>query len=194
MNYTDRTREDKILLAIQHVLAGDNNTFRVIVDTYKDSLYRYCLARTGNEDRANDLVQETFIRVYRSLPTFKLGKQFGPWIFAIASNVLRTSWGRIKREQDIASQIFYPEDPDQNNPEHDAMQAETRTELVRVLRNLPHDLYEVLFLYYFEGLPVSDIAETLSIGEENVKSRLFRGRKKVKELLQPKGFKKGIIE
>jgi RNA polymerase sigma-70 factor (ECF subfamily) len=194
VKYADTITEDRILLAVQHVLAGDKEAFRAIVDTYKDILYRYCLARTGDEDRANDLVQETFIRAYRSLSTFKLGKQFGPWIFAIASNVLRSSWGHAKREQDLASHLFYPDDPEQNNPEAEVVQIETKAELAKALRNLPHELYEVLYLYYFEGLSVIEIAETLSIGEENVKSRLFRGRKKLRTILQPESHKKGIIE
>jgi len=193
VKYTDTTTEDRILLAVQHVLAGDKDAFRAIVDTYKDILYRYCLARTGDKDRANDLVQETFIRAYRSLATFKLGKQFGPWIFAIASNVLRTSWRRLQREKDRVEQLFYPDDPEQNNPEAELVQVETKAELAKALRNLPHELYEVLYLYYFEGLSVIEIAETLSIGEENVKSRLFRGRKKLRSILQPEIRKKGNI-
>ncbi|WP_304224507.1 RNA polymerase sigma factor [Gracilinema caldarium] len=194
MNDSNMKTEDKILLAVQHVLAGDKNAFREIVEVYKDMLYRYCLARTGNEERAGDLVQEIFIRTYRALPSFKLGKQFSPWIFTIASNVLRSSWRRLKREQNIAEKLFYPDDPEQNNPEKDALQAETSAELLQALRNLPHELYEVLYLYYFEGLSVSEIAKTLSLGEENVKSRLFRGRKKIRQTMQPETLTKGIIE
>ncbi|MEJ5187667.1 RNA polymerase sigma factor [Treponema sp. J25] len=193
MNYSDTATEDAILLAVQHVLAGDKEAFRKIVETYKDSLYRYCLTRIGNEERAKDLVQEIFIRAYRSLPTFKLGRQFGPWIFTIASNVLRSSWRRTTREQAMTSHLFYPEDPEQENPENNMLQRETQREVVRALRNLPHELYEVLYLYYFEGLSVSEIAKTLELEEENIKSRLFRGRKKLRKILQPETPKKGII-
>lgn len=193
MKYSDQTTEDRILLALQRVLSGDKDAFRVVVDTYKDPLYRYCLARTGDEDKAGDLVQETFIRAYRSLPTFKLGKKFGPWIFTVASNVLRTAWSRKTKEQDRAIHLFYPDDPDQNNPEHEVIQAETRSELLRALQGLSHELYEVLYLYYFEGLSVSEIAEVLSLGEENIKSRLFRGRKKLRETMQPDSATYGII-
>lgn len=122
-----------------------------------------------------------------------MGKQFGPWIFAIASNVLRTSWKRTKQDQNRVIQFFYPDDPEQNNPETEALQTEANTELERTLRRLPHDLYEVLYLYYYEGLPVAEIANTLSIGEENVKSRLFRGRKKIRSLLQPDQHQRGTI-
>jgi RNA polymerase sigma-70 factor (ECF subfamily) len=193
VKYSDQTTEDRILLALQHVLGGDKDAFRVIVDTYKDALYRYCLARTRDEDWAGDLVQETFIRVYRSLSTFKLGKKFSPWIFTVASNVLRTSWSRKAREQDMAIHLFYPDNHDQNNPEHEVIQAETRSELLRSLQSLSHELYEVLYLYYFEGLSVSEIAGILSLGEENVKSRLFRGRKKLRETMQPDFTTNGII-
>lgn len=71
MNDAYKPTEDHILLALQHVLSGDRDAFRVIVNTYKDILYRYCLARTGNEEQAKDLVQETFIRAYRSLSNFR---------------------------------------------------------------------------------------------------------------------------
>jgi RNA polymerase sigma-70 factor (ECF subfamily) len=74
---------------------------------------------------------------------------------------------------------------ERTNPEENLLSSETLRELRGALSKLKEDQATVLYLHYFEGLSVADIAASLNLGEENVKTRLFRGRKKLRELLSP---------
>jgi len=181
---------------IHRVLAGDSAAFRQLVDRYQARLYRFCLTRTRNEAWAADAVQEIFIRAYSSLPTFRIGYTFGSWLFAIAANYLRTQWKKSQAEADRLAKVYYPEDENRNNPENDALAAESSATLRQAMSALPTDLYTPLYLYYFEGLAVAELAEVLGLGTENVKTRLFRGRKKLRKILeaeQPAGSRRGSI-
>jgi len=182
---------------VHRVLSGESAAFRLLVERHQDRLYRFCLIRTRNYVWAEDAVQDIFIRAYASLATFRIGYSFRTWLFAIAANHLRTRWKKAQADADRMVKVFYPEEPDRNNPENEALDAESSAALHRALGELPADLYAPVYLYYFEGLPVAEIAEALGLGTENVKTRLFRGRKKLRVLLeapQPTGLRRGNIE
>ena len=178
----DETRE---LMAIQRTLSGNPEAFRAIVEAYQKRLYQFCLIRLGDPEAASDATQEILIRAYKSLGTFKIGRNFRAWIFSIAFHHLYSGWKRKKRDAEKLQRSYYPEEVERTNPEENLLSSETLRELRGALSKLKEDQATVLYLHYFEGLSVADIAASLNLGEENVKTRLFRGRKKLRELLSP---------
>ncbi|MCD6120907.1 MAG: sigma-70 family RNA polymerase sigma factor, partial [Spirochaetales bacterium] len=160
-----------------------------IVERYQSYLYRTALAFLGSPEDAEDSLQEIFIKVYRYLGTFKLGNRFRPWIYTIAINHLRKQY---KKKKNIIQ--FTPAEPEflESLPDNSAgtnplsvfEKKEVRAEVNKAISNLKGDLKEVVILYYINEMSVEEVAQTLKLGKENVKSRLFRARKILKNILK----------
>jgi len=174
---------------VNKVLQGDREAFRGIVERYQSYLYRTALAFLGSPEDAEDSLQEIFIKVYRYLGTFKLGNRFRPWIYTIAINHLRKQY---KKKKNIIQ--FTPAEPEflESLPDNSAgtnplsvfEKKEVRAEVNKAISNLKGDLKEVVILYYINEMSVEEVAQTLKLGKENVKSRLFRARKILKNILK----------
>jgi RNA polymerase sigma-70 factor (ECF subfamily) len=179
-------REDEEDVRLVHrVLTGDTKAFEILVKRHQQSVYYFCLASLKNPEEAEDAAQEIFLRSYRSLTTFRLEKRFKTWLFSIAVNHLRTRWKKEKSLARRIRQIFSREDESRlDNPEMAALDLIEEERIRQAVRSLPENLRSVVVLYYFEGLSVGEIASALGIGEEGVKSRLFRGRKLLRIFLE----------
>lgn len=181
---SDQTESDaNDLVAVHRVLSGNREAFRAIVEKYQSRLYRFCLARTGDEEAARDTVQDIFVRAYRSLARFRVGASFQSWLYAIAGNCLKTRWKRRRTEAERLMRVYEPVDDDRDDTAGAGLAALEAERLRSAMGDLKPELAAVLELYYFEGLSVGETAAVLGIGTENVKTRLFRGRKKLRELL-----------
>ncbi len=195
---TDARSDSDIIKA---VLKGDAGAFRVLVDRHGDSLYRFCLSRLGSPDEAEDALQDTFIRAYKSLGSFDLSRSFKAWAFGIAANRVKTRAGnnasRIELAGRVAARVVAEEEELQARMETEslALASLARESVRRTLDGLPESYRIVLELYYFSGLKVDEIAQALKLGHEAVKSRLFRARKemakKLSEREQPNGGGEG---
>lgn len=174
------------LAAIGEVLRGNRDAFRLIVDRYKGLVVRLSLSFLGNREEAEEAAQEIFLRAYRSLHRFSLDRKLLPWLYSIAINHLRSAYGRMRRrEEHVAAAESEPAAGADSDPQHLVLEELEKAALRRAVDSLPPTLREVTVLYYYEDLSVETIATILNIGEENVKSRLFRGRQKLREILRP---------
>lgn len=173
------------LADIHRVLAGDRGAFRPLVERYADRVHAFCRSRGLGDEEAADLSQEIFLRAYRSLHSFRLGESFPSWLFAIAANRVRTHGSRLGSEGRKLDAIRNEEEtrdgPDSVTEAERALEAEA---IRAAVSSLPEEQRRVVELYYFAELPVLEVAEILGLGEEAVKSRLFRARKRLKSLLQ----------
>ncbi len=181
---------------IDQVLAGDRSAYRILVERYGPRLYSFCLGRTGSGDAAADIAQEVFIRAWKSLRGFRKDQSFASWIFAIAANQIRNSYrtqtSEHKKMEAAGVQTAASGQPDPTDEVNDAMDAEA---LRAAVGELPDDMRESVLLYYYGGLTVAQAAQALGVGEEAVKSRLFRARnvlRKKLESMQPGTPGRGI--
>ncbi len=177
--------EDHLYIeAVTRVLRGDHSAFEVIVDAFKDDLYRIALSYLGGREEAEDAVQEIFFKIFRSLYRFKLEKRFQPWLFSVAVNHLRSRYRkrvlRFRSDEKVRTETAGISSSD---PGRETEKRETQDEVRRAVTALPAALKEVVVLYYLQESAVKDVAAALGISEENVKSRLFRARKKLKKML-----------
>jgi RNA polymerase sigma-70 factor (ECF subfamily) len=183
MASNDSDEED--VRTIHRVLNGDAEAFRFIVLKYADRMLSFCRSRTAGEEDAADAAQEAFARAYKSLRTFRLGSSFAAWLFAIAANRMRTGWARrfserMKADRAAAEEAVRGAD----DPEEDALHRIEGERVRSAVSSLPDDLRTAVELYYFAELSVSETAQSLGAGEEAIKSRLFRARKKLRETLE----------
>lgn len=180
---------------IERVLAGDNDAFGILVETYQGRIYNLALRMCGNPDDAFDLAQESFFRAWRGLGSFQFESAFSTWLFRLCSNAC-LDWLRAKKrrptvslttadDEDEAAQLDLP-DPGKS-PEELLLAAEERQALERAMNSLPVEYREILTLRAINDLSYTEISEILNIREGTVKSRLSRARLALRNKLLQNG-------
>ncbi|GAB1483403.1 hypothetical protein MASR2M78_22190 [Treponema sp.] len=166
MALSDSDEED--VRAIHRILTGDAASYRLIVIKYADRMLSFCRSHTSSEEDAADAAQETFIRAYRSLSTFKLGSSFAAWLFAIAANRTRTLWARRTSERKkIESAQAEASVQEQKDPEETALRKIEAEQIRNAVTVLSKDLRDSVELYYFAELSIAEIASMRETESEN---------------------------
>ncbi len=169
---------------------GDEEAFAELVMTHADRVYG-ALRRFGlDASEADEVAQEVFVRAWRGLPRFEGRSRFSTWLYRIAFNEAQRKLARRPppraegapdRDDTIAS---LPESP-HLGPEAQTLDREFATTLERALQQLPVDWRAAVVLRDIEGLSTEEAAEIAGIGEAAFKSRLHRGRMRLRVLLEP---------
>ncbi|MEK5040256.1 RNA polymerase sigma factor [Sporosarcina sp. FSL K6-3457] len=162
---------------IRNIQAGDKEYFRHFYEAYANYAIRTAFAITRNREMAKDAVQETFIRVYRQINSYNRELPFDPWFYRILTNeCLRL----LKKESPLSK--F--EQPDlENDPALAEQSFDHLSDLYDTIQSLD-DLHRIpLILKYIKGFTEKEIADILDLNHNTVKSRLFKGRKRLKEQL-----------
>ncbi|MFJ7407574.1 MULTISPECIES: RNA polymerase sigma factor [unclassified Lysinibacillus] len=162
---------------IQKIIAGDQQAFRIIVDTYKQPLVSYLTYQTNDEELAKDIAQESFIKCYESLLHFK-GGSFKAWLFRIAINQLIDF--KRKHKEDATP---LEETPSLETPESLIIEKEQNELLQQWLKTLEHTTYQVFVLKYASNCSYEEIAETLNIPISEVRNRLHRTKKRLRNAM-----------
>lgn len=182
---------------IKQVLAGDNDAFGILVETYQDRVFNLAVRMSGNTDDAFDLAQEAFFRAWRGLSGFQFEASFSTWLFRLTSNVC-LDWLRAKKRRPTVSltsvgdeeetvQLDLP-DPGMG-PEELLIAAENRSTLAAAMNALPVEYRQILTLRAIDDLSYTEIAEVLQLREGTVKSRLSRARVALRNKLLQNGNK-----
>jgi len=161
---------------ISEILNGNKQAFQQLYQQYADSAVRIAIAITRNHDLAKDAVQETFIRVYRNLNQYDSSQAFDPWFYRILTNECNRI---MKREGKFSIyQSFQQKEftiPDQERRDFG--------ELYEAIQGLKDHYRIPIILKYLKGFSEKEIAEILNMNQNTVKTRLLKGRQKLKETL-----------
>lgn len=160
---------------IQKIIAGDQQDFRIIVDTYKQPLVSYLTYQTKDEEMAKDIAQETFIKCYENLAKFK-GGSFKAWLFRIAINHLIDF--KRKHKEDATP---LEETPSLCTPESVLIAKEQKELLQQCLTTLDDKTRQIFILKYASNCTYEDIAETLHIPITEVRNRLYRTKTRLRK-------------
>lgn len=175
---------------IRSVLDGNINDFERLVTAYEKNVYNLALRMVGDPDDAADITQETFIKAYRAIGSFRGDSKFSSWIYRIASNVcldfLRSRSRRAQvplsfENEDAEGEIELPDMS--QNPEKVLMKKLSMEAVRRGMEKLPPKQRQILVLRELCGLSYAELAQTLSVEEGTVKSRIFRARKRLCAIL-----------
>jgi RNA polymerase sigma-70 factor (ECF subfamily) len=177
--------------AISDCQMGKTASYQVLVEKYKTRAYYAALMFTGNPEDGLDISQEAFFRAFKSIKTFKKGKNFYTWLYRIVRNLCINHFHRIKKRSTVFSDI---EDrrsleltiPAISRPDEIFEEHELRDVLWKALNSLSEKDREILLLKEFNDLSYKEISETLDIPIGSVMSRLYYARKKLARTL--KGF------
>ncbi len=167
--------------------AGDTVAFGELVRRYQKPVFRIVLRMVKSQDDADDLTQDTFVRAYRGLKTFKEEYDFHPWLYRIAVNQAINFINRRKRQAAVDLEDV-PEGDIKTGPEPESpMQAASRRELLDQLEgalgSLPDDQRTVFLLRVQEGLSYEEIAKAMGTPKGTVMSRLARARMALRKYL-----------
>ena len=180
------TREQEAQI-VNKVLRGDVNAFEKLVVEYEKNVYAIAQRMTGNPEDAADMTQETFIKAYNSLSSFRGDSKFSVWLYRIANNVcldfLRSKNRRptvsLSAEDDDGEETQLDIADESQSPELLLESSLTRDAVRRGLDSLPPDYKQILLLREIQGLSYEEIAAALGIESGTVKSRIFRARKRL---------------
>jgi RNA polymerase sigma-70 factor (ECF subfamily) len=179
--HTDRLPADEHAL-VHQAQQGDRQAFGVLIQRYWDRLYRWLYQLGHNRHAAEDLTQETFLKAFAKLASFRPGTNFRAWLFRIAFNTFLN-----QQRVDGRSHPLFPEKlpAPQPGPVEHAMTQESLRLLARALGRLPSDFRAAFLLRVEEGLSFRQIAGVQQITEETARWRVFKARKKLMEVLAP---------
>ena len=162
------------------VQAGDPQALAALIDRWRGPLYAFLWRRAG--DGADDLFQESWIRVSRARDRFDRSRRFSTWLFQIANNLCRDRWRRLGARR-RALDAFGDETRVSGRDRVAAPALPSEHRLERQLERLPERLHEVLVLRYYQDLGEAEIAEILDIPRGTVKSRLHAAVRAARALL-----------
>ncbi|MCC5910129.1 MAG: RNA polymerase sigma factor [Clostridiaceae bacterium] len=159
---------------------GDKEAFKMLYDQYAEYAIRVSMTITKNKAVAADAVQETFIRVYNNIDTFDENKPFEPWLYRILIN----ECNRILKSQSKTIPMGDYLESGSSVVEEDSYKFEEYEELYTAIKELD-DINKIpIVLKYLKGFTEVEIADILNLNVNTIKSRLFKGRKKLKEMIE----------
>jgi RNA polymerase sigma-70 factor (ECF subfamily) len=162
--------------------AGDRPSFATLVDRYWDRVYRWLCRVTRDGTVAEDITQETFLKAFAAIKSFRAGSNFRAWLFRIAHNnfVNQRRTIRTNRKPLVPEAV-----EDHRGPVAETMSREALRLIGEAIAKLPTDFRGALTLRVEEGLSFRDIAEAMGITEETARWRVFKARQKLMAVLEP---------
>jgi len=176
--------------ALARARQGDSEAFRALVERHSRTVFRLAFRMTGNEQDAEDVVQESFLRAYRQLGRFEARANFGTWLYRIVANcsvdLMRAKQARHDqaRGESLDNVIELPA-ADAPGPERLARSAEIAARVGEALGGLSPLERAAFTLRHHEGRSIDEISKTLGLGISAAKHSVFRAVKKLRIALEP---------
>lgn len=164
---------------------GDDDAFATIVDRYKDSLIRYLTRLTGSVERAEDLAQETFVRLYLAAARYREEGKLAPFLYRVATNLVRTEMSRARRWSGMLHLFRHDEEELAASPQSEILRSEISAKVADAIESLPLAYRAAIILRELEGWSYEEIGAALDCNSGTVKSRIARGRELLKRFLAP---------
>lgn len=171
---------------IEKVLAGDVNAYATLVNRYKDMTYTIALKILRNNEDAEEIAQDAFVKAYQSLNKFKKEAKFSTWLYRIVYNTaISKTRKKSVQKVDLSNEIIDNYSDDEIKSNLSLLENDEKKKLLnKILITLSPEESALISLYYYEENSTEDIAEIMGLSQSNVKVRLFRIRNKMNYELQ----------
>lgn len=171
---------------IQQVLSGKHESYAQLVERYQKPLIFFLRGILRDEEEVLDCAQEAFLAAYRNLWKYSAGYTFKAWLYAIARNKAIDLLRKKKKEAPIPlnENLIDP----QEGPEAIWLAKEQASQIKGVLAELPEHYQQALYLRYQQEMSYEEISIVLNIPVSSVKTHLFRGKEKLRQILERRGF------
>ncbi len=184
----NRTEQAEAVRAAQN---GDKSAFEMLYAEYRDKLYFFVLKNIGSREAAEDIVSETFLAAMERISELRAGEAFGAWLYSVAykkcadyiKDNSRVAHFESDDERDITIADSGLNEPIEL-PEDYAVNKQRGEQLKQILDSLKPDMKSAVILYYYDELPLKDVAKALGTTESAAKKRLFDARKKIRTKIE----------
>ncbi len=175
---------------MRHFQAGNERCFTLLMQRYQQRLYHYLIRYTRCHEDTEDIIQETFIRVYNSRNAYEEVARFSTWLYTIAGNLMRTQFKKRQRmqtssihqkEEDYGTETQIPDT--QRSPDEQADCTMTLDMVRKAVNELPDEYSELLNLREYKDLSYEEISSAVNLPMGTVKSRINRGRSRLQSML-----------
>lgn len=176
---------------IDKILANDTKAFTVLVNRYKNMVFTLAVQMLKNKEEAEEVSQDTFVKIYKHLEKFKGDSKFSTWVYRIAYNACLDRIKTYKKNRNTVGIDQFTENQVKTlETAFDLMERSDREKSVKeCLKRMPEDDAVIITLFYFEELSLAEISKVVGLDANNVKVKLFRARKRLaailKERLEP---------
>lgn len=178
-------------LLMRKVAAGDLAAFRALVERWEGAAKRYAHRMLGDHQLAEDVAQETFVRLYRTAERYEPTARFQTWFYTVLGNLCRDRIRASRRrpaERGGTADVYEIDETlagsDEYLPDAPSLHEEVRAQVRRAVAELPEKFRQAIVLREFEGLPYADIAAVMRANVGEVKTWIHRGRKALALRLQ----------
>lgn len=184
---------------VEKAKSGDTKAFEELIRRTQDKIYNLGLKILGNKEDAADILQETYIKAYESLPNFEGRSSFSTWLYRIATNFALMKLRKDKYKKISIDEIKEASDGKykleisdwSTNPHFQYKNEELKEILNEAINNLPPKYKTIFILHDIEGLSLSEISEILSLSISTIKTRIHRSRLYLREKLSEYFKEKG---
>ena len=166
--------DDRRLVAL--ATEGDSQAFEYLFHRYSDSIRRLVVLRTGNGDDADDLLQETFVKVFINIHRYSADYTFGQWIYTIARNTFIDFTRRRQDDLPLDERFATPVESSAPTPEEHVISIQQRSQLDAYMAQMSEGYRRLIELRFFEELSYEEISQKLSMPLGTVKTRIHRAR------------------
>ena len=180
---------------VQHCLRGDGPAWEELVRRHTRRVFNLCYRFTGNATEAEDLTQEVFLRIYRTLSSYRATfGAFPTWLTSVTRNLLVDHYRRTRRDRitdsiDDAMPQLEEKHSTARTPDKLALAGELSVQLQRALSRLSPELREAVILRDLQSLEYNEIQTVLQVPQGTVKSRINRGRIELARILEEMGLR-----
>lgn len=168
---------------VRRVRAGDTEAFRLLVDRHHDDALRYATHLLGDPADAEDAVQETFVRAYRYLASYREQDRFRGWLWRILVNRCRTLAAEGARRPHTSDPSVLAHLADPGSPEVELDRRVLRQDLAEALRTLPIEQREAVLLHFADGLSYPEMSAATGTGVSALKMRVHRACERLRTIL-----------
>lgn len=167
---------------VEKVISGQTGYFSYIVDRYQSIVFSIAMKVLKNREDAEEMAQESFIKAYKSLHTFKGNAKFSTWLYRITYNSCISELRKRKIHFTSTEEVQISDEAQEMDLE--GIPEENRAKVIKeAMSRLPEDEYMLVLLFYFEDKSIEEISKVTGLTESNAKVKLFRARKKLYSIL-----------
>ncbi|HJV47077.1 MAG TPA: RNA polymerase sigma factor SigW [Bacillota bacterium] len=177
---------------IKKIKKGDRDAFAELVELYKDRVFQVTLRMVGNTQEAEDIAQETFLRVYSNLEHYDPSYKFSTWIFRIATNLSIDHLRKRKQTYSLDKEMEGTDGLDLHErladptkgPEEILLSGELQGQVQSAIETLSPKYKSIMILRYLEDLSLTEISDIVKLPISTIKTRIHRGREALKKRLK----------
>jgi RNA polymerase sigma-70 factor (ECF subfamily) len=171
---------------IERVKRGDTEAFRTIVNIYRDAVYGLSLRLVSNRMEAEELAQDSFLKVFKSISNYRGDSKFSTWLYRITYN---TCISHLRKNKLYTQEIKdYHGESDFNSGYDNLMKEDNNNTIKTILTRLNPDDRAIIQLFYLEENSIKEISEITGFSNANVKVKLHRSKQKLKSMMEENGF------